>query len=115
MYKISTKFLKQDAVYWEPKTRTNIYGEKTFEPPVEVPVRWSDEKEEFIDENGERQISKAKVMVDREMMLGGFLMLGDKHDIEDESDPVASGGFRIRGFKRIPTIDARETVRIALL
>lgn len=115
MVNIATKFLRQKAVYWEIESRTNIHGEKLFEDPVEIPVRWTDEKEEFIDENGERSVSKAKVMVDRDMGLGGFLMLGEESDVEDEDSPIESGALRIRGFSRIPSLDASAIVRIAYL
>lgn len=50
----------QIAVWWKVKGK-DLYGQSSYESPVEINCRWDDVMEEFIDVGGNRQMSKAKV------------------------------------------------------
>jgi len=118
MGNIATEFLRQTAVYWSIKKRKNQYGQREYNDPIQIPVRWSGEFTEFIDEKGEKQVASAKVMVDRKLDIGGLLFLGTLADVEEEDFPESpedGGALAIRGFKEIPSIDATVIVRVAFV
>jgi hypothetical protein len=112
---IITKVLKQTAVYWAP-SGTNAYGQPTYSAPVEIAVRWDDMSEEFLGPDGDRELSRAKVMVASDVELRGVLMLGDLGSSVDQDDPKANeGAWEIRMFKKIGTIKQTEYFRQAFL
>ena len=74
--------LKQTAVYW-PFESVDGFGIKVVGSPIEIKVRWEDRNEEFLDSQSETQMSNAVVCVDRDVTLGGILMLGTIADITD--------------------------------
>jgi len=114
---IATKFLKQKAVYWPPQERDE-FGQKSLGDPVELDCRWDDEQEEQVDAEGNKFISRAQVMVDRDLSKGGLLLLATIEDVNTEDfpdNPKQAGAVEVRTMKRHPTIDAKDTVRIAIL
>lgn len=114
---IITKMLKMDGVYWAPATiPRDDYGKPTYIAPVEIKVRWEQVAEEFIGPQGERLVSKVKVYVDRDVVIGGVLLLGELDSSVDESNPKQNeGAGEIRGFSKIPNLRATEYVRVAYL
>ena len=112
---IITRMLKQTAVYW-PFESVNQFGKKVVGDPVEIDVRWEDASEEFLDSGGERQMSNAVVYVDRDIVLGGILMLGVITDITDDVDIKENeGAWEIRKFEKLPNLKATEFLRKAYL
>ena len=110
-----TRMRKQTAVYW-PFSSVDQFGKKSFGSAVEVSVRWDDVSEEFLDADGERQLSRATVYVDRDMALGSVLMSGTLSDITDAVNiKENAGAWGIRKFDKIPNIKATEFLRIARL
>ena len=106
---------KQTAVYW-PLLSVNQFGKKVVGSPVEIKVRWEDISEEFLDSAGERQMSKAVVYVDRDVTLGGILMLGTISDITDDINIKENiGAWEIRRFDNLPNIKASEFLKTAYL
>ena len=106
---------KQDAVYW-PFSSINQFGKKSVGTAVPIRVRWDDVSEEFLDGQGERQLSKALVYVDRVMALGGILMKGTTSNITDAVDiKENANAWEIRRFDEIPDIKAKQFLRIAYL
>lgn len=111
---IITKARKQKAVFWE-KEGVDVYGQPTYSNPVEIGVRWDDTAENFIDENGTVQVSRAEVMVDRVVPVGSLLKLGVLSDLEPETPPRQQGAYEVRQLKQHPNFRATETLRIAIL
>lgn len=114
---IITRMRKQTAVYWAPRAERDVYGRLQFEDPVEVDCRWEDVSEEFVDQNGARQVSRARVYVDRDMEIGSLLMLGELTDeLSNLQDPhTYDGVWSVRSFQKTPNLRNTETLRMALV
>jgi hypothetical protein len=113
---------KQTAVYWPLGTSesggTDIdgFGVPVLGTPVQIEVRWEDVTEQFLDKENNPQISRAKVYVDRDVDVGGVLMLGTLEDVLDETRAKNNvGAWEIRKFDKIPNLKATEYLRIAIL
>lgn len=112
---IITRMRKQTAVYW-PVGSTNEYGQPVYGTPVEIEVRWEDKTEEFMDAEGETHMSKALVYVDREVDVGGVLLLGSLSSSVDQDDPKANdGAWEIRRYEALPNFKATEFLRTVYL
>ncbi len=112
---IITRMRKQTAVYW-PFLSVDQFGKKAVGSPVEISCRWEDKSEEFLDSKGERQMSNAIVYVDRDMAVGGILMLGTTGDITDAVNiKENAGAWEIRRFDKLPNIRASEFLRTVYL
>ena len=109
------RMLKQTAVYW-PFLSADQFGVKVVGSPVQIKVRWENKSEEFLDVDGERQISNSVVYVDRDTPVGGILMLGTSADITDTVDiKENTGAWEIRKFDSLPNLRATESLRTAYL
>jgi len=124
-----TRMRKQNAIYWPPATADD-YGrvavgtlvELTLTGGVNSRVRWEDQAKEFIDSNGITRVSQAVVYVPAlpggggEVAVGGFLWLGDRGDLESETDPGANeGAWEVRRFDKLPNLKNTEYLRTAYL
>ena len=119
---IITRMLKQICVYWPLGSSDS--GGRDFDnsgfpivtDPLEIECRWKDVSEETIAANGMRMTSKSKVYVDRDVSVGGVLMLGVLTDITDLVDVKENEGAReIRRFDKTPNLKATEFIRLAWL
>lgn len=109
-----TKLQKQTCVYWAPES-VDVNGAIEFAAPVEKDCRWEDEAQEFIDVNGNRQVSRSVVMVDG-IALGGLLMLGTEDDITDTEEPRNNtDAWPIRSIQSIPNVGQTVTYTWAYL
>ena len=109
--------LPQVAVYWGSPVNTGA-GDRTFAVPVEINCRWMQKAVLFVDQTGQTKVSKAVVMVDQDVDLGGYLYLGDLGDLSsaEELDPLTiAEAHEIRAFDRSPTFRGNESVRKATL
>jgi hypothetical protein len=112
--RIITKVLKQKAVWWS-MTGTDSTGAHEFADPVEVSVRWDENMKQFVDSNGVKDVSKAQVMVDRDMKVGDALMLGTlDNDITSNPNAHTGAGF-VRGWTKTPTLNGKKFVRTCYL
>ncbi len=116
---IITRMLKQKAVYW-PFASIDSFGKKVVGSPVQIKVRWEDVSEEFLDGKGERQLSNALVYVDRDVTVGGILMLGTSADVDASGFDTVNikendGAWEIRRFDKLPDLKARRYLRSAYL
>jgi len=112
---ILTRMLRQTAVYWAP-SGSDAYGRTTFADPVELSCRWEDTAEEFIDAQGERQVSKAKVYVGEDIEPGGYIMLGDLDDVDEDANPrEVSDAWAIRSFAKTPNLKATAFLRLVMV
>lgn len=108
-----TSGLNQTAVYWDNPTNDG-YGGRTFDDPAEVDCRWEERKELFIDTTGQEQQSSAIVYVSEDVVVGGYLFLGDLGDLSsgEEADPqTAENTYEIRGFNKSPDKKADDFMR----
>jgi len=125
---IISRMRKQNAVYWPPAVPDDFgrpgYGslvELTLADDVNSRVRWEDKAEQFLDAQGTTQISNAVVFVPvlldgSEVVVGGFLWLGDRADLTDEADPRNNeGAFEVRRVDKLPNLKATEFLRTAYL
>lgn len=119
---VITRMRKQKAVYWPLQSSDSAgdafddYGQPQWDGPIEIDCRWEDVIEEFIDASGTQQSSNAKVYVDRDVDVGGVLMLGELTDITDENNPKENdGAWEIRRFDKLPNMKATEFLRTAYL
>lgn len=64
----------QDAVYWSPGA-DNGFGEKTWTSSA-IKVRWDGVTQSITNKYGKEVVSSAKVMVQQELNVDGFLYLG---------------------------------------
>ena len=114
---IITKMLKQVAVYWPlQSTPYDQYGQPQWNLPVEISCRWEDTVEEFIAKDGTLQKSRSKVFVDRDVQLGGMLMLGELGSGVNEDDPKQNvGAYEIKSFAKVPNLKIKEFLRTVYL
>ncbi len=112
---IIKKMRRQIAVYW-PFVSVDAYGKKVVGSPVAIKCRWDGRVEEFLDGQGERQLSQAVVYVDRETPVGGILMLGTLSDITDAVNIKENeGAWEIRRYDTTPNLKATEFLRTVYL
>jgi len=114
---IITKMLKQAAVYW-PLIAISYdqYGQPQWDSPVEINCRWEDTTEEFIAKDGTLQKCRSKVFVDRDLQLGGMLMLGELDSSVNEADPKQNDlAYEIKSFAKVPNLRVKEFLRTVYL
>jgi len=111
----AVKAMNQKAVYWAP-AGPNEFGKPTWENPVEIDCRWTDKQEEFIDPNGEQQMSRAKLIVDRDILVQGVLWLGLLINVVDSDDPKNNdGAWEILLYSKLPDKKGTRFLRQAYL
>lgn len=109
-------FLKQYAVYWGPTGETGDAGQELYNDPIEIRCRWDDRPTAFIDSMGNEAVSKAEVMVDRDLTILGILWQGRLSQVTSETDPfLNSNAWRIRQFGKTPDTKTKKFFRIAYL
>ena len=115
--------LNQKAVYWPPESSESAgddfdnYGQPQVSlVPVLISCRWADIREQYIDAQGTVKLSRSVVLVDRDVVVGGILMLGELADITDAVNiKENSNAWEIKRFDKIPDIDAEEFLGKAFL
>ena len=113
--KIATKVMKQTAVYWEPNG-VDEFGKPEWTDPVEISCRWEDKQQEFINANGETQISSSVLFVDRDLELKGVLLLGELDSLVDEDDPkLNDGAWEILQTGKLPDFKGKKYLRTVYL
>lgn len=112
---IITRMLKQTAVYWAP-LGVDEFGQPTWDTPVEVAVRWEDRAEEFLNQEGDRQMSRSVVYVGQDVEVNGVLLLGELTSSVDQDDPKSNtGAWEIRRFEKLPNLRVTEYLRTVFL
>lgn len=106
---------KQKAVWWALAS-IDSHGKEVYASPVQIACRWEGVNEQFLDANGDIQMSNAVVYTDRDTPPKGVLMLGLLADI---TDPVNikenTGAWEIQRFDKLPTLSNKEILRTAYL
>lgn len=113
---------KQTAVYWALGSADSggkdfdAHGQPIYTDPVQIKCRWDDVSEEYIDAKGTKRISRSKVYVDRDVDVGGVLMLGVLTDVDPSKRPNENeGAEEIKRLDKMPNLKAKEFLRTAYL
>jgi hypothetical protein len=118
MADITTKFLKQTAVYWGAPV-SNGYGAFSYEDgPVEIACRWTDSTQVVTDSKGNSIVCKSVVMVGQDLEEQGMLYLGTIADLgadRGDNPETITGTWRIMRFDKIPTIKGKTFLRVAYI
>ncbi len=100
-----TKNLNQIITYWARSGTKDAYGNPDWSAPVLLNGRWEDVNDLFVDADGNEVLSNAKVWLDTDIAVGGYLM--NREFESGETDPsVTMGAKRIRKFSKIPNLRA---------
>ena len=103
--------LHQTITYW-PHGGIDADGSIVFGPPAEIMGRWDEVQEVYATAAGQERRSKAKVLVDQELTVNGYLMIGTS----TETDPRAlADAFPINSFNRYGNVQGNDYVREAIL
>lgn len=112
---IAKRVMKQTAVLWVAEAPDD-FGKPTYATPVAIDCRWTVKNVEFIGANNERELSRAVVVVDRDITLGSMLFLGAIADLTDENNPIENdGAWEVRQFGSTPDLKAKKFYRKVLL
>ena len=126
---ILSKMRKQNAIYWPP-AEADDFGKMSHGPLVElilIPggknyrVRWEERIDEFLDAKGTTALSSAVVYVPKlpdgsEIVVGGYLWLGDRSDLIDEAEPRNNpNAYEILRADTLPNFKASDYLRTAYL
>ena len=108
----------QTATYWAPKAGAPFdqFGQPSFEDAIELPCRWEDTQEEYVDANGTKRTSKAKLYVLEDVKTGGRVMLGslESGDVGTPPDQL-KGTFEIKSFSKVPNLKGTEYLRTVMI
>lgn len=97
--------MHQKATYWGGRTQGG-FGDITFDAPIVLDVKWEDRVETFTDLSGNEHQSRAIVYTDRDLDLGGYLLLGESV----ATDPtVVSGALEIQRSDEVPDLRGLNT------
>lgn len=119
--KILKTMLKQKAVYWpllsndSGGVRFDAFGQPQYASPIEIECRWEDGNEEYLDDKGQRFISRAVVYVDRDLEVGGLLMLGEMYSGMESNPKANQDVWEVKRFNKLPTLRAKHFLRSAIL
>lgn len=104
--------LRQDLTYWAPQgSETNDFGHAIMIAPILIKGRWEDKVQAVRRANGEEFTSRAEVLVDRDLALEGFLIIGD---YTAEAKPVEDAS-EIQEFAVVPDLRNLGSERRAFL
>jgi hypothetical protein len=111
---------RQTCVFWPVGDTDGLdedaHGNPAYGTPVEVPCRWDETTVEYLSKDGTKEVSNCQVFVDRDMAVGGLLMLGTLDDIQDSENPMLNDGVHeIKSFQKTPNLKVSEYLRICLL
>ncbi len=102
--------LTQDAVYWAP-IGPDQFGDQNFAVGIAIKCRWENNLEQFLNIQGEDDVSNAQVFVAIDMKLGGALWLGNIK-AADKYEPTNNLGYQlIRRYDKIPTLHGNDYER----
>lgn len=105
--------LNQTIIYWK-QLLPDGYGGFTFDSPVEILGRWEDKSQLFINNAGQEIKSSSVVFVKQDISEGDFLFLGEISDIDSgllDTPEDVPNAKQVRGFRKIPNIDASDFER----
>lgn len=113
--KAAIRGTNQKAVYWS-MSELNEFGKPGWGTAIEIDCRWEEIHEQFINPNGETQVSRAVVFVDRDVEIKGVLFNGELSAVTDTNNPKNNdGAWEIVQFDKIPDVKGNRFLRKAYL
>ncbi len=108
---VAIRVMKANAVLW-PLLGIDDFGKPTYGDLVLIDCRWDVVREEFIGPNGDREMSKARLIVDRDIDVKGVLLLGTLADVVDVDDPKNNdGAWEVRQFSKTANFKGNKYLR----
>ncbi len=112
---IITKVLKQKCVYWA-KIGNDEFGQPAYGAAIELDCRWSDKVEQIVNSEGAMVVSKTKVMVSVDVVIGGILIFSELASVQHLIEPQRNtGAYEIIQFDKVPNFKCTEFLRTAYL
>ena len=111
---IITKVLIMDAIYWAPAT-TDRFAQKSFDTPITIKTRWEEGAEQIVTPEGEEKVSRAKLMVDRDLEYGGYLKRGTVDGSTNVNPLKEDDAYPILLMQNTPNIKNTEVLREVML
>ena len=109
--KILRTMLTHKCVYWSTPVPDG-FGGYTFTNAIELNCRWEDVNERFVSDDNTENISQAKVYVDEDVEVGGYVMLASVGDITVTDNPESlSEAYKIKRFDKLPTLNGKKYLR----
>lgn len=110
-----SNWLKQKATYWS-FLKEDGYGGRTFNAPMTVDCRWEEVQEQFLNRNGEVDLSKAIIYLSpvdgNTYKIGDYLLLGTSADLVPTN---VAKTFQVRQVMRTPNLRLVKTeIRVIL-
>lgn len=102
-----TMGLKQTCTYWEPNG-VDGYNKPSFAAPVTLKCRWEERTEKIQSDEGVEVLSRARIFLDQDVKVGGYLLLGES---TDSSPLYVPNAFRIITFRKTPGLIGDEAER----
>lgn len=110
-----SKVCVQTAVYWGNPVNDG-FGQKTFDEPREIMVRWTDKQQLVKGSDGKDYASSAEVLVQEDLALGGLIYLGTLEDIPGYDDSSGdSSGCIFNPFDLIGVQEIKVVSKIPLI
>jgi len=104
------RYLTHQITWWK-LVAINAAGEAIFNPPVVIAGRWEDKQELFRNRTGDEAVSNAEVLVDRDLEIGDYILLG----ASAIRDPSLTQAQAIRQFTKTPDLRNLTNTRKAIL
>lgn len=106
------KVCVQTAVYWGNPV-SDGYGGFTFDPPVEIKVRWEDKTKVISTQAGQEVVSRSEVLTPLDLDYQGYLFLGSLADIDDPNPSEVTpatvpGAYQIVRVDKVPMIKSTK-------
>lgn len=102
------RFLKQDLTIFT-KVSVDLYGKPTWAVSY-TKCRWEDKQMEFVDGVGSKDLSSAVVYVNTDIPVGCYVYEGISH-----ASAPPSTARSVKVFSRVPSVDGRKYVKMAIL
>ena len=108
----------QKAVWWTGGT-IDGFSQRSYDPGVEIYVRWQKKIRTIVGEGGREVVSRAEVLTDSEVQRGDYLWRGELADLDSDQvvDPTElSEAFEVAEIEESASpADSAKVVRKALL
>lgn len=103
--------LKQTITYWQ-STGHDRFGKPTFSAPVTLQGRWENRIENVMGKGGDTITSKAKVFLEQELDIDGYLFEGTSVS----ADPtIVENAAEIQSLGSIPNLRNSQKLYVAYL
>jgi hypothetical protein len=116
--RILRKIQKQWMCYWLP-IGVDDNGNRTYDLPIELKVRWEEAQVEFTDMSGKKLVSRAEVYpLEVDLVLDAVCRLGKLDTLSDPSNCfpfTETEAWAIKRFEKTPTLRATQFFRCAFL